>query len=113
MKIKQSALEKLFETMEKHPELPVVPMVSSEVVPDDEYAYYMGNFSDVRIEEIIISRTGEVVCKADHDILEALEKILSYEELEAVPDSQDGLKEAFNSLPWKEVITIYISAEDE
>ena len=36
--------EELFRLMKEHPDLPVVPMVDSEIVADDCYTYWMGSW---------------------------------------------------------------------
>jgi len=43
--------EKLLQLVKENPTLPVVPLVYSEIVCDDGYAYWLGQFGDCDVSE--------------------------------------------------------------
>lgn len=68
--------EELFKLMQKNPDLPVVPMVDSEIVADD-CGYWLGSWGSAEVDEYFISERAErVFFKSDGDVFDVLERHL-------------------------------------
>lgn len=88
----------LFRLMRENPELPVVPMVDWEITGDDN-GYWLGAWGSARIDEyLLISNREEVVFKNDDDVLDVLERYLSDEEFEKLPEADALALHVGNSL---------------
>ena len=48
-------LEELFRLIKENPDLPILPMVDSEIVADDGYAQWTGSWGRAHIEEYYIT----------------------------------------------------------
>jgi hypothetical protein len=71
--------EKLLQLVKENPDLPIIPMVETEVVCGDEYGYWMGSFEDCQIREFAIDEWyGEGIVRyrddfnAEGDLIEAV-----------------------------------------
>ncbi len=54
MNAKQNKLTaELLKLIQENPELPVVPMVAGEVVPNDEYGYWLGRWGKAKVDEYL------------------------------------------------------------
>ncbi len=47
-------LNDLLQLMKDNPELPVIPMVDTEVVAGDEYGYWMASFGECQVREFAV-----------------------------------------------------------
>ena len=47
--------------------------------------------------------------KSDDDVFGALESYMSYEEFEALPESESECRHYYNKLPWIKAIIVYIN----
>ena len=104
--------EELFKLMREHPELPVVPMVDSEIVADD-CGYWMGAWGRSTIDEYLISERAErIFYKSDDDVFDVLERHLSDEEFDALPESEEECRPYYDALPWVKAIIVYINLPD-
>ena len=59
MMAKNEMTAKLVELAKKHPELPIVPAVNSEPVASNDYDWWLGSITDVKIGRYAISEYGE------------------------------------------------------
>lgn len=101
--------EELFRLMQGHPELPVVPMVDSDIVADDG-GYWIGSWGSARIDEYLIAeRSGKILFRSDGDVFDALYEYLSYEEYEDLPEADEGCRPYYDNLPWVKAIIVYIN----
>lgn len=102
----------LFHLMKENPELPVVPMVDSEICGDD-FAYYMGCWGRAEIDEILICENDyeRIEFKSDHDVYDTLYHYLKPEQHDELPDNDDLCEEIYNNLPWKKAIVVFIVSE--
>lgn len=108
-----SNFENLVKLMKENPELPVVPLVDAEIC-GDEYASYIGSWGHVKVEEYIVPKNGDCICfKSDNDVMYTLERCLSDEEFQSLPESEDECKPYYDALPWKKAIVVYIDVADE
>lgn len=96
----------LFCLIAENPNLPIVPMVDSEIGCED-YARCMGSFGCAWVDEYCLSN-DRMWCKSDfdNDINDALETILPWHKFEKIPDG--GEKEAYDNLPWTKAILVNI-----
>lgn len=104
---------KLLRLIEQNPGLPVIPMVDGEIVTDD-FGYYLGAFGSSSVDEFVISRRDEVLFKSDDDVFDTLERCLTDEEYEALPEAESECRVAYDALPWRKAIIVYVvPARDE
>lgn len=101
--------EELFKIMLENPDLPVVPMVASEIVGDDGYSYWMGSWGICKVGEYF--RGEESVHFREDDDWDDIERALlddTYSDY--VIDSMDEktMKEVYAGLPWIKAIIVYI-----
>lgn len=96
----------LIKLIGENPELPVVPMVSSEVVADSGYAYWIGSFSKARVAEYFIGEEC-IHFREDDDLDEVLAEAIGWDKYESMPD--DEARKAYEELPWIKAIIVYIS----
>lgn len=96
----------------ENPDLPIVPMVDSEVVADD-YGYWMGKWGRCEVTEFYLGRENVhfkdddeedvlndlVGCKYSHDSHGRDIYDLSDEEWDAL----------YKSVPWRKAIVVYIT----
>lgn len=102
----------LFRLMRENPDLPVIPMVDSEICGGD-FAYYMGCWGRAEIDEILICENDyeRIEFKSDHDVYGTLYHYLKAEQYDELPDNDDLCEEIYNNLPWKEAIVVLIVHE--
>ncbi len=101
--------EGLLKLVREHPELPVVPFVDAEIVADAG-GYWLGSFGIVRVDEYLVPLYGDapVMFKSDNDVFDTLEKCLSDEEFEKLPETEGECRAIYEALPWKKAIIVYI-----
>lgn len=101
--------EELFRLMQENPELPVVPMVDGEI-PGDDCGYWLGAWGSAQIDEYLLVSNGErIVFKSDDDIFDVLERCLTEEEYEALPETESECRPRYDALPWAKAIIVYIT----
>lgn len=104
----------LLQIIRENPELPVIPMVGTEVVADDTYGHWMASFGSVAVDEYLLAKNGydSILFKSDDDVFDTLEKMLPEEELDKLPDSEAECRPFYDALPWKKAIIVYIETPD-
>ena len=101
--------EELFRLIKENPELPIVPMVDAEIVAED-CGYWLGAWGRAEVDEYFISERAErVFYKSDDDVFDVLERHLSDEEFEALPESEEECRQYYDKLPWIKAIIVYIN----
>lgn len=101
--------EELFRLIQENPDLPVVPMVDSEIVADD-CGYWLGAWGRASVDEYFISERAErVFFKSEDDVFDTLERHMSCEEFEALPESEEECRPYYDRLPWIKAIVVYIN----
>lgn len=97
--------EELFRLMAEHPELPVVPMVDSDIVADEGSCYWMGSWGAACIREYL--RGDErVYFRDDEDIEEVVASISGWDAYELM--SNEEAVAAFMVMPWVKAIVVNI-----
>ena len=97
----------LIKVIKQNPDLPVVPMVDGEIVTDD-FGYYLAEFGHAAVDEFVISRRDIVLFKSDDDVFDTLERCLTDEEFEALPETEEECRPFYDALPWTKAIIVYI-----
>lgn len=102
-----------FSLMTEHPELPVVPMVDSEIVADDGYNRWLGSWGSSYIGFYLVGE--EKVHFREDDDFEEVERVLTdgaipCEDFEAMTDAE--AEAAYASLPWIKAIIVNIDLPD-
>jgi len=111
--MKQSNTEELLKLIAENPDLPIIPMVGTEVVADDCSDYWIGSWGICRVDEYYIGR-DYIHFKSDD-----LENVLAdmtgcdYGKTKDGKDIWDDLEDEewetlFDSLPWVKAIVVYI-----
>lgn len=100
--------EEFFKLLRENPDLPVVPMVDSDIVADD-CGYWLGSWGRSEIGEYLIGEE-RIFFREDDDPSE-LEKVLSdkfgYDAIEEWSDEE--WKKVYAELPWVKAIIVYIN----
>lgn len=102
----------LFRLMQEHPELPVVPMVDSDVIAGDAYGRWLGKFGDTHISEYYIGE-DRVFIRDDDDsgeVEELVSEICGYDVFDAMTDEE--VKGAYSAVPWIRAIIVNIDLPD-
>lgn len=105
--------EKLLKLVQENPDLPVIPMVDSEVVADDGYQWWMGEWGHSEVTEYYTGREG-VHFKSDdeEDVLidmAGCKYSMTKDGRDVYDLSDDEWNELYNSLEWKRAIVVYIT----
>ena len=97
-------VDKLFQLIKERAELPIVPMVYSEIVADDCCCRWMGSWGCAEIDKYLI--TDERVYFHSEENEELVEKFVLHDEYISMSDEE--LKQAYENLPWIEAIIVNI-----
>lgn len=98
----------LLRLVKENPDLPVVPMVDGGIAWDDS-GYFMAAFGAAEVDEYIIAKADDrIYFKSDDDVFDVLEHVLSDEEFDALPQSEEECRPYFDKLPWTKAIIVYI-----
>lgn len=103
-------LAQLLDLMKENPHLPVMPMVSQEIVCDDTWAYWEGRWGHSAIDQYIVHK-GRIYFKDDDDAFDVLERIGYPRRVDDMTDEE--INTAYDALPWKKAIIVYIETPEE
>ena len=112
-----SKIEELLRLMRENPDLPIIPMVWSEIVAEESSSYWIGSWDRCELTEYYIGR--EHVHFKDDDAEDILTDMVGceYGETKDGKDiwdlSDKEWNELFASLPWVKAIVVYIESPDE
>ena len=105
-------LEEFLRLIQENPDLRIVPMVQEDVVSDDSYSWWIGEWGRAEVNEIYCGR--EHIHFKDDDEEDVLCDMVGCK----YGDTKDGRDvynlsdeewtELFNSLEWEKVIVVYI-----
>ena len=103
-------LAQLLELMKENPHLPVVPMVSYEIVCDDSWARWMGSWGEARVDLYLVS-DNRILFKGDDDAYDVLIHFMDPDKLYNM--TMKEMYKAYDELPWKKAIIVYIETPEE
>lgn len=86
----------LLELIKAHPELPIVPMVDSEIVCDDYYARWRGSWGAASVTKYLVSEE-HIFFFDDDDVEAVLSEVKGEDELASMTDKE--AQEAYNAPP--------------
>lgn len=98
-------LDELFKLIKENPELPILPMVDSEIVADDCCARWTAGWGSAEITEYIIGNE-RVYFKDDDDPETVLNNCVGGIDYWEQPD--DVVEKEYNNLHWIKVIVVNI-----
>lgn len=102
--------EELLKLIQENPDIPIVPIVNGEI-PGDDSGYWIGAWGCARIDEYLITHNMEwMVFKSDDDVFDVLERHLSDEEFEKLPEAESECRPIYDALPWTKAIVVYIES---
>lgn len=111
-------LKELFTLIRKHPDLPIVAMVDSDIVADDG-GFWLGEWGRCEVDKYIVHENYGVIFydNGTPDIVDIFEKYFDYAECgidEEMPDKEalPLMKAKIDTLDWKEAIIVYIVLPD-
>lgn len=100
--------EEFLKLIQENPDIPIVPMVDGKI-PWDDCGYWIGAWGSARIDEYLLVNNSEyVVFKSDDDVFDVLERYLSDEEFEKLPETESECRPIYDALPWTKAIVVYI-----
>lgn len=96
--------EELFKLMQENPELPVVPMVDSEIVGGDCSSRWLANWGSARVDEYF-AHDERVFFRSVDDIGDVLDCVMGEEYGKM---TYEKYKAAYDALPWIKAIIVNI-----
>lgn len=111
-------VKELLNLIQKHPDLPIVSMVDSDVVADDD-GYWLGGWGSSLVDKYIIHEDYGVIFydQGKPDTVDIFEKYFDYKECgidEEMPDEKalPLMRKKIDTLEWVEAIVVYIQLPD-
>lgn len=106
---KDAKYGELLRLIVENPSLPVVPMVSSEVVSDNDYAYWLGSFSSSTVDEYVCLNERFYTRDNQDEIEDDFSDYLC-DDYPDMPDEEfyKMIHEKVEALPWTKAIIVYI-----
>ena len=102
----------LLNLIKENPELPIIPMVSTECVFDDSHGYWMAEWSKAKVTKYLVS--DDRVYQYDEDFESLVEAWMDnkYEEYDDFSDNEleELAKKIINSYKWVDAIIVYIES---
>ena len=113
MKYQKENVETLLNLIKENPDLPIVPMVASEIVADDSCSYWLGDWGTAKLTEVYV---GEERIHFRYDDEEDVLTDLSgckfsqdFDGRDVYELSEEEWKSLYESLPWVKAIVVYIT----
>ncbi|MDE6469751.1 MAG: hypothetical protein K2L19_01840 [Eubacterium sp.] len=106
-------IEKLIQLAKENPNLPIIPMVGTDVVASDEYSYWLASFGEVELGRYYVS-DERVILDLDDLTEEILDEHCCDDEWENLSD-EEQVKKAENiaKKKMKSAIIVYIDTPKE
>ena len=103
-------LAALLDLINENPHLPIVPMVNSEIVSADDYAYWLGSWGTASIEKYYHGEE-RIYFYDERDMEDVLVEVKGWDWLETSSEEED--LEVYRSLPWIKCIVVYIELPED
>jgi hypothetical protein len=100
-------LQKLLDLVKENPDLPIVPMVYSEIVADDGYSYWTASFGECKVTKIYYS-DERVYFEDDTEDLVSEYMDCNYDSHLSDEELEKEAEQAVAEYDWKKVIVVYI-----
>ncbi|MBD5112106.1 MAG: hypothetical protein HDT42_06155 [Ruminococcaceae bacterium] len=103
-------IKTLLELIKENPELPILPMVDSEIVGDG-YGRWSGTWGAARVDRYLTTNDDwepQIILERDYEMLEVLERYMTDDEFERLPDDETEWRKVYDSLPWTKAIIVNI-----
>lgn len=103
-------IKTLLELIKENPGLPILPMVDSEICGDG-CGRWSGTWGIARVDRYVVADIGwesRIIFESDGDVLDALERYLTDDEFERLPDDETEWQEVYDGLPWIKAIIVNI-----
>ena len=102
-------LNHLMMLIKNNPDLPLYPMVDSEIVSDDSFSWWLGRWGSSSIEDVW--NNDERIYIRSEDEYQLIEDLWDSMESNGLDDDQlrQLAKEEVEQYPWKTVITVKIN----
>lgn len=108
IKTQKQKSEELFALIKENPDLPIVPMVDSEIIADEGYVRWIASWGISYIDEYYL--TDQYMHFKDIDDRSEVEAVLTeefgYDVFNAMSDEE--AKEAYDNLEWIKAIIVNI-----
>lgn len=110
-------LREILDLMGEHPDLPILPMVGTEIVADDSYARWTASWGSAEVKKFCVVNERVIFWDEDY-IWETWEEIgFDYDDFginDEIPDedAERIARETLNRLEWTEAIVVYIDTPD-
>lgn len=101
-------IQELLQLCQAHPDLPIIPMVDTDIVCDDTHNWWLGGFGGCCLDEIITLPDGASICKSDADYAWLYELFFDDDDDFDASATEIKIKEKVDSLNWLPCITITI-----
>lgn len=105
-------VDRFLKLVKENPDLPIIPMVSEEVVADDSGAYWMGQWGRACVTEYYVGKDRIHFRDDDEESVLADMVGCKYYETKDGRDittlSDSEWKELYDSLKWVKAIVVYI-----
>ena len=105
--------KEVLETIQSNQDLPLVPIVAAEVVPSDDFGYWLGRVSYLHVGRFT-SYNGQLYTDEEDD--ELIEDIIDNELLDEENVADEVLeakaKQIAEQLFWKKAILLYVGLPD-
>ena len=108
-KTQKERLAELFRLIKENPELPILPMVDSEIVADDFCARWTGSWGSAEIKDYIIG-DERVYFKDDDDSETVLNNCIGGVDYWEQPE--DVVEREYNNLAWVKAIVVNIDVPE-
>lgn len=105
---KNQETKTLLQLIAEYPELPVIPMVTSEIIADNSYSRWIASFGMARVDEYYVG-SERVFFKSDRDpgeVKELVEDMAGDERFDQMDD--EALNAAYDNAPWTRAIVVNI-----
>lgn len=111
--LKQKAnVENLLKLIRQNPDLPIIPLVRSEVVCDDCYSWWCGSLDEARLDEIITNFDDSILCKHADSYEGLYEDIFGYDDDFNENATEEEIKAKIDALPWMKCIVVFIDTRE-
>ena len=104
----------LIKLMTENPELPVIPMVDTDVVAGDEYGYWMASFGKCEVREFAVDEwygDGIIRYRDEHNAEEDLIEAIAECKYDGTDEDYEKAKQEAEKL-WTKAIIVNIELPD-